>query len=206
MPKLLVIDDEANIRFSIEDAFADTDVRVLGAATAEEGLKAAADESPEVVLLDIALKVRPTRADRFGLVRPAVDAHTLGISSVAQILQDCGYASITANAVTCEACGRLEEPQAPLILERWIRNHSVNYLGVSYRLDPCEGVRFFGLLLHHLRERRLLLDYAALTGAAPIPSARTSSSTLRPCGTSPRRASRLKPTSPITLPSGVPTT
>lgn len=55
MPKLLVIDDEVNIRFSIEDVFSDADVRVLGAATAEEGLKAAADESPEVVLLDIAL-------------------------------------------------------------------------------------------------------------------------------------------------------
>ncbi len=55
MPKLLVIDDEANIRFSIEAVFDGADIRVLGAATAEEGLQAAADESPEVVLLDIAL-------------------------------------------------------------------------------------------------------------------------------------------------------
>ena len=55
MPKLLVIDDEANIRFSIEAVFDGADIRVLGAATAEEGLQVAADESPEVVLLDIAL-------------------------------------------------------------------------------------------------------------------------------------------------------
>jgi two-component system nitrogen regulation response regulator GlnG len=55
MPKLLVIDDEANIRFSIEQVFDRPEVQVLGAATAEEGLRLAADESPEVVLLDIAL-------------------------------------------------------------------------------------------------------------------------------------------------------
>ena len=53
-----------------------------------------------------------TKADRFGLVRPAVDAHTLGISSVGQLLQDCGYASVTADAATCEACGRPDDPEA----------------------------------------------------------------------------------------------
>ena len=46
MPKLLVIDDEANIRFSIEAVFDGADIHVLGAATAEEGLQVAADESP----------------------------------------------------------------------------------------------------------------------------------------------------------------
>ena len=55
MSKLLVIDDEANIRFSIEQVFDRPDIQVLGAATAEEGLQIAAEKSPEVVLLDIAL-------------------------------------------------------------------------------------------------------------------------------------------------------
>src|SRR5579871_3546717 len=30
----------------------------------------------------------------FGFLRPSVDAHTLGISSVEQLLADCGYASV----------------------------------------------------------------------------------------------------------------
>ena len=55
MPTLLVIDDEANIRFSIEQVFDRSQIRVLGAATAAEGLQVAAAEAPEVVLLDIAL-------------------------------------------------------------------------------------------------------------------------------------------------------
>jgi len=55
MPTLLVIDDEPNIRFSIEQVFDRADIRVFGAETAEEGLQLAADESPDVVLLDIRL-------------------------------------------------------------------------------------------------------------------------------------------------------
>ena len=55
MGKLLVIDDEPNIRFSIEQVFDGTDMRVLGAETAEEGLRLAEAESPDVVMLDIKL-------------------------------------------------------------------------------------------------------------------------------------------------------
>ena len=55
MPKLLVIDDEAIIRFSIVQVFASADVEVLGAETAEEGLRLAEEASPDVVLLDIRL-------------------------------------------------------------------------------------------------------------------------------------------------------
>jgi DNA-binding NtrC family response regulator len=55
MPKLLVIDDETSIRFSIEQVFADDDIDVLGAENAEDGLRLAAEESPDVVLLDIRL-------------------------------------------------------------------------------------------------------------------------------------------------------
>ncbi|MBS0261122.1 MAG: sigma-54-dependent Fis family transcriptional regulator [Planctomycetes bacterium] len=55
MQKLLVIDDEPNIRFSVAQVFKQQGLRVLEAATAEEGLRLAADEAPDVVLLDIRL-------------------------------------------------------------------------------------------------------------------------------------------------------
>ncbi len=61
MPTLLVIDDEASIRFSIEQVFDGPEVRVLEAETAEMGLRLAAEESPDVILLDIRL------GDRSGL-------------------------------------------------------------------------------------------------------------------------------------------
>ncbi len=61
MAKLLVIDDEPSIRFSIEQVFQEDGIQVFGADTAAEGLQLAAEESPDVVLLDIRL------GDRSGL-------------------------------------------------------------------------------------------------------------------------------------------
>ena len=55
MPKLLIIDDEPSIRLSIKAVFAQEDVLVLDAETAEAGLQVAAEHSPEVILLDIRL-------------------------------------------------------------------------------------------------------------------------------------------------------
>jgi two-component system nitrogen regulation response regulator GlnG len=55
MPKLLVIDDEATIRFSIGQVFAGHNIEVCDAETAEQGLRLAEEKSPNVVLLDIRL-------------------------------------------------------------------------------------------------------------------------------------------------------
>ncbi|HET6879854.1 MAG TPA: sigma-54 dependent transcriptional regulator [Pirellulales bacterium] len=52
---LLVIDDETNIRYSIGQVLADERIHILEAATAEEGLRLAAEHSPDVILLDIRL-------------------------------------------------------------------------------------------------------------------------------------------------------
>ncbi|MEN6558022.1 MAG: response regulator, partial [Thermoguttaceae bacterium] len=61
MAKLLVIDDEPSIHFSIEQVLADQSLEVFGAETAADGLRLAAEESPDVILLDIRL------GDRSGL-------------------------------------------------------------------------------------------------------------------------------------------
>ncbi|MDI9446757.1 MAG: sigma 54-interacting transcriptional regulator, partial [Planctomycetota bacterium] len=55
MPKILVIDDEPGIIFSIEHVFAGKGIEVLGAEDGETGLRLVADESPDVILLDIRL-------------------------------------------------------------------------------------------------------------------------------------------------------
>jgi DNA-binding NtrC family response regulator len=55
MPTLLVIDDEAGIRFTIREVLQSPDLRVLTAENAEEGVRLTREESPDVVLLDIRL-------------------------------------------------------------------------------------------------------------------------------------------------------
>jgi DNA-binding NtrC family response regulator len=55
MPKLLIIDDEPNILFSIEKVFQDQGIQIFSAQTAEEGLQLAKEHTPNVILLDIRL-------------------------------------------------------------------------------------------------------------------------------------------------------
>lgn len=55
---LLVIDDEAGIRFTIQEILSSPEVRVLTAANALDGLKIVAEESPDLVLLDIRLEAQ----------------------------------------------------------------------------------------------------------------------------------------------------
>jgi hypothetical protein len=105
------------------------------------------------------MKTPPTKRDRFGLVRPALDAHTLGISSVEQILRDCGYPCLVADAPTCEAFASPEVDTNASILQSWLRENRIAYLGFSYRLDPQDGAALFGRLVRQLKAGRLLADH-----------------------------------------------
>src|SRR5215471_10359843 len=55
MPTLLLIDDEAGIRFTIREVLQSEELRVLAAENSTDGLRLAREESPDVVLLDIRL-------------------------------------------------------------------------------------------------------------------------------------------------------
>src|SRR3972149_4050832 len=55
MPKILVIDDDRAVRHLIDKAFEDTDVEVISAATAEQGLELQRETQPDAALLDILL-------------------------------------------------------------------------------------------------------------------------------------------------------
>jgi hypothetical protein len=103
------------------------------------------------------MQFTPTRSDRFGLVRPTVDAHTLGLSSVQQLLEECGYQCVVADAGTCQAFSQPQQIDNGSLIERWIRENRLAVLGFSYRLDPRAGAAAFGRLFHHLRQRRLLV-------------------------------------------------
>src|SRR6185437_6047166 len=55
MPSLLVIDDDRTVLHLISQAFRDTDVNVLTAGSANEGLTAIKQNPPDAVLLDVVL-------------------------------------------------------------------------------------------------------------------------------------------------------
>lgn len=103
--------------------------------------------------------IRPvTKMDTFGLIKPAIDAHTLGIISVEELIRGCGIKVVVADPVTCEAANRPSRAENIALIERWIRRNGITRLGFSYRLDPKEGAELFGSLVARLMERKLLAE------------------------------------------------
>jgi hypothetical protein len=101
---------------------------------------------------------RLNRTDCVGLARPALDAHTLGLTSLAQLLGECGQRCVLADS---DACMCLNAPDVPENLDgisRWIMAQGITVLGLSYRLDPQDGARIAALLAQGLTIRRLLKD------------------------------------------------
>lgn len=83
----------------------------------------------------------------FGLIKPAVDAHTLGLNVVADLLRDCGYRVVLADAALGRALDALDVPAQRAALQAWLRAHGITRLGCSYRLDAGDAKAFM-LRLH----------------------------------------------------------
>lgn len=98
------------------------------------------------------------RNDIFGLIRPANDIHTLGISIVAQILEDCGYRVVIGDAILSNCLNNLSNLDNQSYLKAWIKENKINRIGFSYRLDPKDGQRLFGIFFNFLISERLFKD------------------------------------------------
>ncbi len=97
-----------------------------------------------------------SRPEALGLLRLGVDAHTLGISMLAQLLEECGYQVTIADEAICKAASRPDDQRSRELVCDWLETNTITQLGCSYRLDPRDGARLFGRLLHHLgREKQL---------------------------------------------------
>ena len=88
----------------------------------------------------------------FGLLKSELDAHTLGLSSISQLLEDCGFKVILADASICRAVDRIDESQAFYVFKSWILDNRITYLGFSYRLDPRQGLETFGKLVYRINK------------------------------------------------------
>ncbi len=97
------------------------------------------------------------RSDRLGLIHPAADVHTLGIIAIENLLQDCGYQAVEAGMKICRALDMPEARENADVLQQWIRAADISWLGISYRLDPGQGVRMVSSFVKMLRERRLFI-------------------------------------------------
>lgn len=96
------------------------------------------------------------KGEIFGFVRPSIDIHTLGISSIVSLLESCGFNSVICGIDISDAVENIQRNGNIQRLKNWIDNNKITHLGFSYRLDPKEGLIFFGRLFYHLKNNSLL--------------------------------------------------
>ena len=90
------------------------------------------------------------------MVKSALDAHTLGLSSAAQLLEECGYEVFISDAAVAEAVDKITKQRAFDIFKKWILEHGITHLGFSYRLDPTQALESFARLVNRVERDKQL--------------------------------------------------
>ncbi|TVR79790.1 MAG: cobalamin-binding protein [Chitinophagaceae bacterium] len=93
----------------------------------------------------------------FGFIRPFQDIHSLGMSTVGRLLEDCGFTVHQGDGEIAEAISRIAKAENISLLLNWINKNRITRLGFSYRLDPQDARVNFGRVFH------LLKDYKAFS-------------------------------------------
>ena len=96
--------------------------------------------------------------DRFGFIRPEIDAHTLGISNIGKLLEDCGYKVFNGDTKVSYAVAHISSLENASFLINWISVNKITALGFSYRLDPRDAQQFFGRVFHLLKQNNMFID------------------------------------------------
>lgn len=93
---------------------------------------------------------------RFGFIKPEVDVHILGMSTMSNILRECGFKVIFAPSEVMKAAEDISKLNNSSLIGRWIKDNRINVLSYSYRLDPEEGRNYFCSLYFQLKDHNLL--------------------------------------------------
>ena len=94
----------------------------------------------------------------FGLLKPDVDVHTMGLCTIANLLKDCGYTVYIAAEDVNSALEDIRKVNNWSLVKKWLIDNGVTRVGFSYRLDPKEGCDYFMSFYSHLKEDRMLVE------------------------------------------------
>lgn len=96
--------------------------------------------------------------DVIGLIHPHSDVHTLGISYLQQLLEECGIKIVAGDESINKALNNISKLENFNIIKNWIIRNKINYIGFSYRLDPGQALEFFSRLIYYIDEDSELLS------------------------------------------------
>lgn len=96
--------------------------------------------------------------DVFGFIKTKVDAHTMGLYTMANLLRDCGYKVEIANDDICEAIENLSKLNNYSLFKHWIEINNITRISFSYRLDPQDGCDYFMTMFELLKGDTMLSE------------------------------------------------
>lgn len=96
------------------------------------------------------------KTDIFGFIKPAVDVHTLGMSTMANILRQCGFTVHIAPPEVMKAAEDIHKANNVSRVVQWITDSGINIIGYSYRLDPSDGTNLFCTFYNQLEDFKIL--------------------------------------------------
>lgn len=94
--------------------------------------------------------------DRYAFIKPSLDAHTMGINSIAELLKECGYEVVVADEATERIMNGIRHEVNKGKLVDWILENGISHIGISYRLDQDMAVSLIGHLMNTLENSNLL--------------------------------------------------
>jgi hypothetical protein len=92
------------------------------------------------------------KSARFGLVKSGLDAHTLGLNHIAQLLEECGFDVHVAKAEIAQAVDKISTKANFLTFKNWVFGHNITHIGFSYRLDPQQALETFVRLVRQIED------------------------------------------------------
>lgn len=96
------------------------------------------------------------RSDKIGIAKTQVDVHTLGVSTIDELLTESGYSTVIADSDMTRAFSDPKSLTNASLIERWIRENDISVIAFSYRLQPDDAVTVFQNLMYQLHDRNLL--------------------------------------------------
>lgn len=102
--------------------------------------------------------IRLQENEVFGLVKTDIDVHTLGITTIAHLLRDCGYDCYISPDEISIAVEEIHKLNNFSLLQKWISDCHITRIGFSYRLDPREAKDYFCHLFYEIKNHNLFVE------------------------------------------------
>lgn len=96
------------------------------------------------------------RNEKIGIIKSLLDAHTMGIDAACYLLHECGYEVLISPTHVSAAFDNIVSVEQQEIIIKWLTENEIVHIGMTYRLDPQDAIRKFGIFFHMLESSELI--------------------------------------------------